>query len=250
VEGVEWLTAVRHGESTANAVWARAVRDGLALRIPGRDATIGLSPYGREQAAAVGRWLAGCPDECLPQEVWCSPYLRARQTWAIAQAELQRAGRAAIDVRTDDRLRDRELGEWELLTPAAIAERFPEATGAGPFSRPPGGESFADMAERIHRLLGDIGLTMDVGPDDAGDVGMNVGMDMGAAPASASRRLLIVAHDAVVLLIRHLLDGGTPDDVERILEFGQVGTGSVSRWRRSGARMELVTFNATAHLAT
>ncbi|GAA0397445.1 histidine phosphatase family protein [Microbispora corallina] len=226
---MEEITAVRHGESTANAASARAVRDGLAVRIDGRDADIGLSGRGREQAAAVGRLLAGLPDDALPESVWCSPYRRARLTWEIAREGLRAAGRPLPAERVDDRLRDRVLGVFELLTPRAIEERFPaerremERIGL-PFYRPPGGESFADVAVRIREVL-----------DDAGT-------------AEAGRRVLVVAHDAVVLLIRHVLGGGTPDDVGRIFGYGQVANGSVSRWRRRGGRMDLVSFGDTGHL--
>ncbi|MBP2706295.1 histidine phosphatase family protein [Microbispora sp. RL4-1S] len=224
------ITAVRHGQSTANAALARAVRDGLAVRIPGRDADIELSPYGRAQAAAVGDWLAGDPDDRMPHAVWCSPYRRARETWSIAAERLRAAGiPAPTETVVDARLRDRELGELELLTPAAVAARFPadHARMDGPEAvshRPRGGESFADMAGRVRAALDD--------------------MDRAAAGLS----VLVVAHDAIVLLIRHLLDAGEPSDVGRVLGYGQVGNGSVSRWHRRGTRLEQVAFNQTAHL--
>lgn len=45
-----------------------------------------LSAYGREQAAAVGQWLATQP--CTLTHLITSPYLRAQQTAAEIQAQL------------------------------------------------------------------------------------------------------------------------------------------------------------------
>lgn len=45
-----------------------------------------LAGRGRRDAPAVGRWLRESGH--IPDQVWCSTAVRARQTWALAAAEL------------------------------------------------------------------------------------------------------------------------------------------------------------------
>src|SRR3954447_14410101 len=102
MERLRWLGVVRHGESTGNVLAQDAETGGLeAIEIPERDADVPLSDTGREQARAVGRWLAGLPAGERPDVAVVSPYLRARQT-----AELALAG-TGIGATVDERLRDR-----------------------------------------------------------------------------------------------------------------------------------------------
>ncbi|HYN93104.1 MAG TPA: histidine phosphatase family protein [Pilimelia sp.] len=149
------LIAVRHGESVANAALPVADAAGLlAAGVPGRDADVPLSERGRAQALALGEWLAA---HAPPDVVLCSPYARARETWALAGAALP-ASADPPPVRLDERLRDREAGVLELLTMAAIRDRFPDEVArrarVGEFYyRAPGGESFPDVALRLRGVL-------------------------------------------------------------------------------------------------
>src|SRR4051812_18548318 len=146
---LDWLGVVRHGESSGNVIAADAERDGLELiDIPQRDADVPLSDTGREQAGAVGRWLADLPADRQPDAVVVSPYLRARQT-----AELAVEGIRARPV-VDERLRDRELGIIDLHTGHGVRARLPEEADRrarlGKFYyRPPGGESWTDVLLRL-----------------------------------------------------------------------------------------------------
>src|ERR1700733_15680269 len=71
------LVAVRHGQSLANLAFANAEAAGGDLTgLGGRDADVALSPAGRGQAAALGRWVR---DQVPFRIVYCSPYARARQ---------------------------------------------------------------------------------------------------------------------------------------------------------------------------
>ena len=140
-----------------------------------------LSPTGEEQARALAEWLADHREEI--DLFWVSPYLRARQTSEIALGDDATSARIAID----ERLRDRELGILDLLTRRGVARLHPEETDRrrhlGKFyHRPPGGESWADVALRLRSFLGDHGHA-------AGDTA------------------LLVAHDAVVMLFLYLLLG-------------------------------------------
>ncbi|MFI7277304.1 histidine phosphatase family protein [Streptomyces sp. NPDC049879] len=225
------LTAIRHGRSEANAVFERAKADGVTDAVlDGGDGDVPLAAAGVAQAAALGAWLAGLGTGGGPDLVLCSPYRRARDTWALMRREAARLGRApGAPLLLDERLRDREMGVFELHTPAAIRSRAPaeaarrERLGDWLY-RPPGGESLADVALRVRGLLAEL---------DA------------AAPG---QRVLIVAHDAVVVGLRYAIDGigaSVPPGGVAI-----VPNASVSRWTGDGSHLRLAQFGDTAHLDT
>ncbi|MBV9822201.1 MAG: histidine phosphatase family protein, partial [Actinobacteria bacterium] len=179
------------------------------------------------QAKAVGQWLAAAPDR-RPGGVWTSPYLRARQTARLAVAEL--ADPPAI--RTDERIRDRELGVLDLLTRRGVTTKFPDEAERrrwlGKFYyRPPGGESWVDLVLRIRAFLAD--LDRQPGPD----------------------RLLVFSHDAVILLFRYVCEQLDEDQVFEIARAGSVTNASVSRVVRDGTGGEWRTavYNDNQHLA-
>lgn len=223
--GIRELIVVRHGESTANAAFARAEAESLLdAGVAGRDADVPLSGTGRHQAAALGRWLAALPDKAFPDAAACSPYRRARQSLEIAFDQLRAASRAVPEVTVDDRLRDRVTGELELLTRAAIDARFPaeaarRATAGEWEYRPPGGESMMDVAARLRDFAAD------------------------ASERFADRRLLVMAHDAVVLMFRHVLEGLSTVELERVVAAGPVHNASVTRWVREGDALRLAAYN-------
>jgi broad specificity phosphatase PhoE len=60
-------------------------------------------------------------------------------------------------------------------------------------------------------------------------------------------RVLVVAHDAVIVLTRYIVEGLTEEqvlDAERTL----VPNGSLTLWRRRDGALRLVTANNTGHL--
>src|SRR4051794_18912242 len=117
------LILIRHGQSAANVAFPRADEQGLLESgLSGRDTDVELTELGVEQARAIGDWLASLPAGELPEVVITSPYLRARETWRIAAAA---SGLRLPSPSTDDRLVDRLTGELEMLTRAAIRQRFP-----------------------------------------------------------------------------------------------------------------------------
>jgi probable phosphoglycerate mutase len=222
------LILVRHGQSLANVAFAAADADGLMeVAVSGRDAEVPLTETGEEQAAALGRWLAALPAERRPQVVITSPYLRARETWRIA------AEASGLDLpapTTDDRLVDRLMGDLELLTRAAIAARFPDEAGrratAGEFEyTPPGGESFADIAVRLRSFL-----------DDLHD-------------RHPGERVIVVAHDAVVLMMRAVIEELGWDEVLRVEEeSGNVRNASITRFDAASGVLKLDRYNVIDHL--
>jgi 2,3-bisphosphoglycerate-dependent phosphoglycerate mutase len=191
--------------------------------ITDRDADLPLTELGRAQAAAVGRRLAAHP----PHLVYCSPFRRTRETLDAVLDSLAAADpdAPAPAVRFDERLRDRDTGAWEMQTHAALRAMYPEEMArrdhVGPFYfRPPGGESFPDVALRVRSLLRD------------------------ALPAAADRRLLIIAHDAIVLMLRLVIE----QLGEHQIGDAAVGNCTVTRWVRDGASLTLADFNDGGHL--
>jgi broad specificity phosphatase PhoE len=225
VSSLEWLVMTRHGESIGNIAWREAQAGGLeAADIAMRDPDVPLSETGRLQAAALGRRLATLPEGDRPTAVYASPYIRAAETARIALAEIGHP-----PIRYDERLRDRETGVLFPLTGAGVERRFPEEAARkrllGKFYyRPPGGESWADVALRLRSVLSDIERDH---PDG---------------------RVLVVAHDALVVLTRYIIERLSEAEVLEV-ERTLVANGSFTKWARTGAgELRLVTFNATDHL--
>ncbi|MFF7247260.1 histidine phosphatase family protein [Embleya sp. NPDC008237] len=238
------IVAVRHGESMANAAFAAteaALRSSPADGLPeagdgmngfdpamvGRDADIALTARGEDQAGAVGRRLALKGE--TPDIVLVSPYRRARSTMRIIAREAARLGLLLPAPRRDERLRDREMGVLELRTAAAIERLNPEEAErrrrvGDLYYRPPGGESLADVALRLRTLLTDL---------------------RHEAPGA---HVLIVGHDATVLMLRYILEGLTETDVDRLIRTDPVGNASISRWRVRDGRLRAIRYNDMRHL--
>jgi ribonuclease H / adenosylcobalamin/alpha-ribazole phosphatase len=109
-----------------------------------------LTALGVRQAAAVAERLAAGAG---PETIVASPLLRARTT---ADAVAARCG---VPVVLDEGLRETDFGAWEGLTFAEVRERWPAELAAwlaDPAVAPPGGESFAVVADRVTDALGRI----------------------------------------------------------------------------------------------
>ncbi|MGK5684448.1 histidine phosphatase family protein [Actinoplanes sp. URMC 104] len=222
------LLLVRHGQSLANVAFPAADAEGLLeAEVSGRDAEVPLTELGVRQAEALGEWLGELPENERPQVAITSPYLRARETYRIAA---ERSGVDLPEPSTDDRLVDRLLGDLEMLTRAAVAQRFPDEaqrrTDAGEYRyTPPAGESFADIEVRLGSFLEDLHR------DHAGE------------------RVIVVAHDAVVLMMRAVVEQLTWDQVlEAERTAGSVRNASLSRFVEVDGRLKLAYYNSVDHL--
>ena len=103
----------------------------------------------------------------------------------------------------DERLREKEFGILDRLTRMGIEQRFPEQaemrTRLGKFyHRPPGGESWCDVILRLRSVLDTISLHY----------------------GGAESRVLVVAHQVIVLCLRYLLENL---DEAQILEVDRAG---------------------------
>ncbi|MBV9947972.1 MAG: histidine phosphatase family protein [Myxococcales bacterium] len=228
------LWIVRHGQSAGNVAREQAEARGLQrVELSIRDVDVPLSDLGVEQAVATGRWFGALPPGERPTVVLASPYVRAQTTAAHL---LQHAG-LALPVLTDERLREKDVGVTEGLTRAGILALFPDQVGfrrlLGKFyHRTPGGESWCDVALRVRAALDEIYR------DFAGE------------------RVLLVAHQVVVLCARYVVERLTEAALLAIDREGDVANCSITEYRRddgaeAGPRggLALVRYNVVDHLA-
>ncbi|WP_375390309.1 histidine phosphatase family protein [uncultured Amnibacterium sp.] len=220
------LLLVRHGESRANVAAAEADAAGaLRIAVPARDADVELSEVGVAQAEALGRRLGELTRDERPHALWVSPYRRARST---AQHALDVAG-LTLPTTVDERLRDRELGILDTLTWRGVQQLHPEEAARRAFlgkyyHRPPGGESWADAALRLRSVLHDI-------------------------EGAGAERVLVVSHDAIVLIIRAVLEGIEEAELLELSRTDPVKNASVTRLVREDGRWVAEPVNDVTHLA-
>jgi broad specificity phosphatase PhoE len=137
------LYMIRHGETEWN----------LAQRYQGqRD--IPLNETGRTQARRNGAVLKGLLPAIAKAEFVSSPLSRAIETMELLRRQM---GLDVQEYRLDAQLLELHYGHWEGHLASALADVDPGGVAAkslDPFSwRPTGGESYADLMDRIKRWL-------------------------------------------------------------------------------------------------
>lgn len=137
------IIMVRHGETPMTIA-----RQFSGSAVPGP----GLADAGREQAAGIARLIARVgvdlwPDLPTATAVYASPMVRTAETAAII------ADRLGLEVVAAPAFVEANFGDWEGLTYAEIAERWPaeyERWAASELNvTPPGGESMSDVGARV-----------------------------------------------------------------------------------------------------
>lgn len=132
---------VRHGE-TQYAVERRL--SGLAA--------VSLTQRGRAQAAALATQLTAAGCKPAQARLLSSPIVRARETASIIGDALQ------VVVETDERLRERDFGDWDGKTGTEIKARWPELVAKwrhDPAATcPPNGETAMALIERVTDFWG------------------------------------------------------------------------------------------------
>ena len=225
------LWIIRHGQSAGNVARDAADLAGIErIGISGRDVDVPLSALGEQQSAALGHWFSQNPEEERPDILICSPYRRALQTARL----FRDAGGADSSemICTDERLREKEFGILDGLTGVGITKTFPDQADfrniLGKFyHRPPGGESWCDVILRLRSLLDTVSLHY------------------------AERRVMIFAHQVVVLCLRYIIENLDEAGILAIDRQADVANCSVTEYRfdpdagRSG-NLVLVRYNATA----
>jgi probable phosphoglycerate mutase len=137
------LYFIRHGETDWNA----------EARLQGqRD--VPLNDFGRVQAEEVGAKLRGLVLHYEDLDYVASPLSRTRETMALIREAI---GLHPTAYRTDERLRELTFGDWEGLTWKEVRARDPKGAQAREKGKwgfvPPGGESYAMLAERVVPFL-------------------------------------------------------------------------------------------------
>jgi len=204
-----WLA--RHGQSAGNVARdAAEAASQLLIDIAGRDVDVPLSPLGERQARAMSDWFGALPAESRLSVVLFSPYARARATAQAVLDALDR--RELLAVVADERLREKEFGILDRLTPLGIRDKYPELAEqrqhVGKFYfRPPGGESWCDVILRLRSTLDTI------------------------TREYRGERVLIVAHQVIVNCFRYLLERMDEDAILAIDRAGDVPNCGITEYR-------------------
>lgn len=150
------LVLVRHGESEGNLAKDRAEAgdtEGFTQEFLDRHSSqFRLTSSGVAQAQAAGAWLKANGFARFDR-YYASEYVRAFET----------AGHLGLDLLPDQRwfldffLRERDYGQFDVMPYADRGKKFPghvkHKERDGFFWKPPSGESMADVALRLGRLL-------------------------------------------------------------------------------------------------
>jgi broad specificity phosphatase PhoE len=223
------LVLVRHAESARNVAKkgntfflddeSRKAVQGIA------DQHVPLTDEGRRQAELTGQVLR---DEYGAFDyVYHSGYRRTQETAEHLLAAYTPQEREAMRVRQHLFLRERDAGWTYDMTTAEAEAAFPWLqaywdTFGRFFARPPGGESLADVAERVYLFLGMLFR------DRAG------------------ARVLVVSHGGTLRVFRYLLERWTHDEFVSKWDSDPVHNCAVTTYAfdRDGARLALRTLNA------
>lgn len=226
-----WL--VRHGESAGNVARDAADLAGHShIDIAERDVDVSLSARGQQQSDALAAWFGDLPDAEQPEVILTSPYKRAFRT--AETIALRLPGRPALTVAVDERLREKEFGILDRLTRRGIEELHPDQAEfrriLGKFyHRPPAGESWCDVILRLRSMLDTISLHY------------------------ADRRVLIVAHQVVVLCMRYIIENLSEEQILSIDRQGDVSNCGVTEYlaetsKEVGGALVLKRYNFVAPL--
>ena len=192
------LVLVRHGQSERNVAKKHNrfyLNDEARKAVKGiPDHLIPLTDEGRRQARLTGlaiRDTFGAFDY-----VFHSGYTRTVQTADHILAAYPAEDRAHLVVRHSLFIRERDTGHAYDMTDAEASDAFPWLqdywSTFGPFfARPPGGESLAQVCERVYAFLQKVARTM------------------------AGRRILVVTHGGTLWCFRYVLERWTYEEAEQ-----------------------------------
>ncbi len=197
-----WL--IRHGESIGNVARHEAEKiRAKMIETPCREPDVELSKLGLEQSAKLGQWFAAQAEK--PTIIYSSPYLRAQVT---AQILLNHSG-IDLNLKTDERLRERELGVFDCLTKDGAMEKYPELCDLrerwGKFYfRPPGGESWTDVVVRLRSFI----------ETDLSKL--------------ADENVLLITHEVVIRCFRYILENLTEPEIMAIDRASDVENSAIT----------------------
>jgi len=134
----------RHGETEAN----------VEKRFQGHSINTPLTKLGHRQAKTIAKILKAHVEDPALLKYVCSPLHRTRQTMEIVRTHLRLPPKG---YKTDKRIEEIDLGTWDGLThkearaldPKMFDKREKDKWNV----RVPGGESYADVADRAERWV-------------------------------------------------------------------------------------------------
>ena len=174
----------------------------------GHDA-VPLSPAGREQVGRLAERLSAAP----PARIIASDILRARESAEII------SGRLALPFETEALLREVDVGRAKGVSYVEAAGCWPEVFDPSGEAQFPGGESFAEVADRAARYLR-------------------------SAVFGDSGTVLVVTHGGVIRGVAARLLGLPLTAVAGFL----IDNASLTIFQADDGAVQLVTWNDTAHL--
>ena len=208
------LVLVRHGQSLRNVAPKKNrffLDDEARKSIKGLpDHKVPLTDLGRRQARAVGlaiRDKFGHFDDVIH-----SGYTRTVQTTDAILEAYSAQERARMTVRHHLFIRERDQGFAYDMTDAEAHAAFPWLADYwqtfGPFfARPPGGESLAEVCERVYSFL------------------QKMARNLGG------RRVLLVAHGGTIWCFRYVIERWTYEEAEERFNSESIPNCSVTSYR-------------------
>jgi 2,3-bisphosphoglycerate-dependent phosphoglycerate mutase len=217
------LVLVRHGQSERNIAKKQNrfyLNDEARKPVKGiPDHRITLTDEGRRQASVTGtaiRESFGVFDYVIH-----SGYTRTAETTEAILSAYSPEERQLMHVRHHLFIRERDGGHAYDMTDAEATAAFPWLQDYwntfGPFfARPPGGESLAQVCERVYAFLQKMARTM------------------------AGRRVLVVTHGGTLWCFRYVLERWTYEEAEERFRTEQIRNCSVTSYRYDEAARRLV----------
>ncbi len=193
---------VRHGQTSWN----------ISGRAQGHT-DISLDPTGLEQAAN----LRFAFEEISVDRIWCSDLVRAKETASVVSDV------TAVKVEYRKDLRERCFGEWEGR-PFSDVQRFTHEIAeenqiTNQLVRPPAGESFQDVWNRLDKVVTEL--------------------------ENSDETIVIVSHGGTLSLLVARLIAGT---LNTCRAFRHENTGITELERRPDGLFLMVRYNDTRHL--
>lgn len=207
IQNSKLLWLVRHGQSTANIARQKAELEKLpTIDYAEREMDIPLSELGVHQSISLGRWFKFQSPK--PTVIFTSPYLRTAET---ARLLAENSKIRNLEIIHDERIRERELGIFDRLTWLGSQQKYPEECAKrmeiGKFYyRPPGGESWCDVALRVRNFWRDLCLH------------------------HSEEQILIVTHEVVVRVFRYIVERMTEAEILAIDKASDVENGAVTSY--------------------
>lgn len=197
------LVLVRHGQSTLNVARTKtpiffSSPEDRAPFVGIPDQKVTLSPKGRMEARGTGKGLSGRMASGF-EYAYDSGYVRTVETLDLILEELREMDPTQKAVRKHSILiRERETGYTYCMTKPEVEAAFPWFQEywdtLGPiFARPIGGESVADVIERVQIFLSEM------------------------FAETKGKRVLIVLHGRVLAAMRYLLEDWSYSELEAFL---------------------------------